>query len=219
MEWLHLIHGFGLSASVLTALSLTMRNIKSLRSINLAGSLLLAMYGYLIRSYPVIALNLFTASVNIYYLWKLRLVSRIPDVFDVMFVDPEEDDYVRHFILFHEKDICRFFPSFDVDPVEGTLAGSECCFILRETIPVSLVVFRRDVGDEIAILLDYAVPAYRDMQNAKFFFETVATRIASPGMFFSAVGEVPAHTKYLRRLHFEEVGKRDDGAVLFQKKV
>jgi hypothetical protein len=219
MEWSHVIHGFGLFASALVVLSFTMRNIKSLRLINLTAALLLVIYGYLIKAYPIIVLNLFSGGINVYYLWRLRLVSRMPDIFDVMFVDPGEDDYVRRFILFYEEDIHRFFPSFDPDPVTGTLVESECCFILRETMPVSLVVFRKEMGDEIAILLDYAVPAYRDMKNAKFFFETVAARIASPGTFFSAVGEVPAHTKYLRRLNFEKVGSRSDGAVLFQKKV
>jgi hypothetical protein len=212
------IHGFGLAASILVAVSISMRNIKWLRIINLAGSLLFVLYGYWIESLPVVLLNVFTAGVNIYYFFKLRTAMR-SDYFDIMFTDVSTDEYVIHFLAFYGDDIIRFFPSFDPDPEIGTLAGTECCFILRKTLPVSLVAFRRELGDEIAILLDYAIPEYRDLKNARFFFNTAAERIASPGMYFSAAGEVPAHISYLRRLGFEEVGQRADNAVLFQKKV
>ncbi|MDR1374845.1 MAG: hypothetical protein LBJ24_07725 [Treponema sp.] len=214
MNWSDLIHGFGLFASVLVALSLAMRNLKSLRMLNLAGSLLFMVYGYCIKSYPVIVLNLFTVGVNTAYLLKWWNFGRRPN-FDMLSVDPLEDPYVQRFLLFYDGDIARFFPSFD----SKKLNGVKGYFILRETMPVSLVLFRKDIGDEFAILLDYAIPAYRDFKNARFFFSTAAARIASPGMFFSAVGEVPAHISYLRRMGFDEVGRRSDGAALFQKKV
>jgi hypothetical protein len=195
-----------------------MKNIKWLRILNLIGSFAFAAYGISIHSLPVILLNVFTVGVNIYYLYKLTKDSRKPETFEILFVDPLADSYVRRFILFYREDIARFFPSFDPNPETGTLAGTECCFILRETLPVSLIAFRRFPGEEIAILLDYAVPAYRDLKNARFFFETVSSRIAVPGAVFSAAGEVPAHAGYLRRLGFTETGKTD-GAILFQKKI
>jgi hypothetical protein len=213
MDWSNVIHGFGLFASILVALSLTMRNLKSLRVLNLTGSLVFAVYGYCIKSYPVIILNLFTIGVNIFYLIRLRWNGSRPS-FDIMFVDPLEDPYVQRFLLFYGEDISRFFPSFDAEKLDEVTG----CFILRETLPVSLVLFKKDIGGELAILLDYAIPAYRDFKNARFFFSSAAARIASPGMFFSAAGEVPAHTSYLRRMGFDEVGRRSDGAILFQKK-
>ncbi|MDR2029709.1 MAG: YgjV family protein [Treponema sp.] len=216
MDWSLFIEWFGIFASVLVAVSITMKNIKWLRVLNLTGSFTFAVYGICIRSLPVILLNIFTVGINIYYLIKLRQDSRKPETFDVLFVNPLSDEYVRRFILFHREDISRFFPSFDPNPETGTLAGAECCFILRETLPVSLVAFRRGPGDEIAILLDYAIPAYRDLKNARFFFETVSARIAVPGAVFTAAAEVPAHVKYLRRMGFAETGKTG-GAVLFQR--
>jgi hypothetical protein len=212
MNWLDFIHGFGLLASVLVALSLTMRNIKNLRILNLTGSLVFTVYGFCIKSYPVIILNLFTVGVNVAYL--VKFLRNFSPSFDILPVDPREDPYVQRFLHFYGKDISRFFPSFGSEKLDGVKGY----FILRETLPVSLVLFRRDIGDEFAILLDYAIPAFRDFKNAKFFFSTAAARIASPGMFFSAVGEVPAHVSYLRRMGFDEVGRRPDGAVLFQKK-
>jgi hypothetical protein len=218
MNWAVFIEWFGIFASILVAVSITMKNLKWLRIMNLIGSFAFAVYGICIRSLPVILLNIFTVGANIYYLLKLRKDSRRPETFDSLFVDPVSDDYVRRFILFHGEDISRFFPSFDPNPETGTLAGTECCFILRETLPVSLVAFRRGPGEEIAILLDYAVPAYRDFKNAKFFFETVSSRISVPGAVFRAAGEVPAHANYLHRMGFVETG-RTDRAVLFQKEI
>jgi hypothetical protein len=214
MDWSNFIHGFGLCASILVALSLTMRNLKTLRILNLTGSLAFAIYGFFIKSYPVVILNLFTVGINIVYLIKFRWNSKRRPSFDIMFVDPLEDPYVQRFLLFYGEDISRFCPSFN--PEE--LGETKGCFILRETQPVSLVLFKREIGDEIAILLDYAIPAYRDFKNAKFFFSTATARIASPGMFFSAASEVPAHASYLRRMGFDEVGRRSDGTALFQKK-
>jgi hypothetical protein len=120
-----------------------------------------------------------------------------------------------YFFKAHGEDIRRFFPSLDTDPKNGPLAGCECCFILRETLPVSVVAFRWEKG-EIEILLDYAIPSYRDFKNAEFFFRQVSTLIAIPGTALNARGEVPAHTAYLRRMGFEEIGK-EGAAVLFRK--
>jgi hypothetical protein len=217
MNWSLFIEWFGIFASILVAVSITMRNIKWLRIVNLIGSLTFALYGIGIRSLPVILLNVFTVGANIYYLFKIRRDVQKPETFDVLFVDPALDEYVRRFVLFHGDDISRFFPSFDSNSETGTLAGAECCFILRETLPVSLVAFRRR-EEEIAILLDYAIPAYRDFKSAKFFFETVISRIAMSGTVCSAAGEVPAHINYLRRMGFSETG-RTDRTVLFQKKI
>jgi hypothetical protein len=58
----------GYSASVLVAVSLTMRTLTRLRVINMVGSLLFTIYGFIIGAYPVAVLNAFIVLVNIYYL-------------------------------------------------------------------------------------------------------------------------------------------------------
>ncbi|QQO09107.1 YgjV family protein [Breznakiella homolactica] len=218
MSWAVFVEWFGVLSSVLVAVSLTMKNIKWLRIMNLIGSFCFAVYGFCIVSFPVMILNVFTVGVNIFYLIRMQKDYRKPSVFDVIAVDPKQDEYVRRFLRFSNDDIRRFFPSYNSDPETGTLAGAECCFILRETLPVSLVAFRREKDNEIAILLDYAVPAYRDLKNARFFFETAATSIAPKGSVFTAAAEVPAHESYLRRIGFTEIG-RTGSAVLFRKEV
>jgi hypothetical protein len=214
VNWDLIIEAAGIFASVVVAASIAIRSIKWLRIVNLAGSVLFAVYGVLIFSVPIMIINVFTIIVNIYYL--VPLISQRPVSYDVLFTDVANDEYIRYFLRFHADDIKHFFPSFDPDPDSGTIAGVECCFTLRETLPVAFVAFRRGEG-EVAILLDYAIPAYRDLKNGVFFCESVCYRIAEPGTVFTARGEVPAHCAYLRKLGFEEAGS--DGSVLLFRKV
>ena len=58
----------GYTASVLVALSMMMRQISHLRLLNLAGAVCFLCYGVLIRSHPIILLNVFIIAVNLYYL-------------------------------------------------------------------------------------------------------------------------------------------------------
>jgi hypothetical protein len=70
METTSILEMIGYLASVLVAISLMMRSLTKLRVINLSGSLLFAVYGFLIGAYPVAALNAFIVGVNVFYLWK-----------------------------------------------------------------------------------------------------------------------------------------------------
>lgn len=200
------IEWFGTFASVVVAASLTMKNIKRLRVLNLVGSLAFAVYGLLISSWPVLGLNAFIVVVNLYYLYRMARAEGRAETFDVLYVDPLRDEYVRRFLETHRQDIRRFFPAFEGT---DTLAGAEVCFILREALPVSLVATRRLPTGEVELLLDYAVPAYRDYKNARFFFDMASSRVVSGVgaggvVVFVATSKVPAHASYLRRMGFRE---------------
>ncbi|WP_229839030.1 YgjV family protein [Deinococcus piscis] len=65
-EWL------GYAASVFVGISLLMGDMHRLRVINLIGCVLFTVYGLMIGAYPVAAMNLFGAGVNIYHLLRLR---------------------------------------------------------------------------------------------------------------------------------------------------
>ena len=212
----NLREAIGIAASILVSASLCMKHIKGLRIINLSGSIIFIVYGFLIRSPSILLLNGFTVIVNTYYLLRIKAETGRSDLFDVLFVDSIEDDTLQRFVRFHGEDICRFNPSFNPDLKTGTLVGAECCFILRETMPVSLVAYKRGEDEEITILVDYVIPAFRDFKNAEFFFSNVAGRIASPGSVFLAKGEMPAHTSYLKRIGFIESGR--EGKITYFRK-
>jgi hypothetical protein len=206
----------GIIATLMVSASLCMKNIKGLRILNLAGSAIFIGYSFLINSLSVFLLNSFAVMVNAYYLIRMKSKSAKTDLFDVLFIDSIEDDILRRFVRFHGEDITRFNPSFDPALTSGTLAGAECCFILRETLPVSLIAYKRGEDGEIIILVDYVIPSFRNFKNARFFFSTVANRIASPGSVFLTKGEVAAHINYFKRMGFIETG-RDGQAVLLRK--
>ena len=208
----------GYAGSLLVCFSLCIKHIKGLRIVNMIGSIIFIIYGFLITARPVMVLNGFAVIVNIYYLLQIKNESGRSDIFDVLFVHSIENDILQRFVRFHGDDICRFNPSFNPDLKTGTLVGAEYCFILRETLPVSLVAYKRGEDEEIDILLDYVIPAFRDFKNAQFFFSNVINRIAVPGSVFIARGEVKAHTNYLKRIGFVETGKKGN-VTYFRKAV
>ena len=57
------------AASILVALSLMMSKIVTLRIINLIGAALFFLYGILIDSIPVAAMNGFIVLINVYFLF------------------------------------------------------------------------------------------------------------------------------------------------------
>ena len=207
----------GIAASILVSVSLCMKHIKGLRIINLAGSAIFLCYGVLLHALSIILLNGFSVAVNVYYLLQMKNETTRQDLFDALFIDSVDDEILQRFVRFHEDDICRFNPSFNSDMKTGTLVDAECCFILRETLPVSLGAYKREENGEISILVDYVIPAYRDMKNAQFFFSNVVNRIAAPGSVFTARAEVKAHAGYLKRLGFIEANK--EGTVTYFRKV
>jgi len=66
-----LVEWIGYIASLIVLISLVMSSVKRLRWINLTGSLIFAVYGVLISSYPVAVMNLGIVLVNTYYLYQI----------------------------------------------------------------------------------------------------------------------------------------------------
>jgi len=62
----------GYAASIMVAISLTMKDIVKLRILNFIGCALFTAYGLMIDSWPVVLTNGFIACVNIYFLAKMQ---------------------------------------------------------------------------------------------------------------------------------------------------
>ncbi|MEI8092845.1 MAG: hypothetical protein WCG80_01395 [Spirochaetales bacterium] len=186
----------GTFSSVVVAISLTMKNLRWLRTVNLVGALFFSVYGLLIQSWPVFGLNAFIVVINTYYLVQL---ARQKDNFSLLEVKfPESDALLGQFLAHHSQDILRFQPEFTAED----LKGSRVIFLLREVLPVSLFVCRKE-GDTQRILLDYAIPAWRDFQTARFFFnEGVRELDWEKNGKFVAETRVKAHEAYLKRVGF-----------------
>jgi hypothetical protein len=193
---LQIIEYFGTLASVVVAISLMMKNIKRLRLLNLAGSGLFAAYGAAIGSIPVCALNLFCVGIDAWYLVRMR---RERSSFALMRVEPGESEYLESFLGFYAGDIARFAPDF----ANEDLQGSSAIFVLRDMVPAGLVIYRKTDDGAVALLLDYATPAYRDYKSAEYFFDAAARDIAGKGKaIFRASAATKVHQAYLERMGF-----------------
>ncbi|WP_375748193.1 YgjV family protein [Vibrio sp. HN007] len=61
----------GYAASIMVAISLTMKDIVKLRVLNFVGCTFFVIYGLMIGALPVVATNAFIAVVNVYFLAKM----------------------------------------------------------------------------------------------------------------------------------------------------
>ncbi len=207
-QWIQII---GYSGSFLIALSLSMKSISRLRKINLIGASTFAFYGFLMQAYPVLILNSFIALVDIYYLVQMR---RKKDYFELLPIRTTQSPFLLRFLEYHREDIKRFFPEFTFDPSKDYLIA----FVLRNLMPVSLFIAKKEAGDTLRICLDYSIPAYRDRQNAHYlyhrgqdFFRNLNYR------FLITCSDIAAHQKYLQKMGFQKDNKR--GGNWFKKEL
>jgi hypothetical protein len=189
-EWI------GYAGSILIAASLLMDNIWKLRWINLAGALLFTVYGLCLRSYPVLLLNAFIAGADAYYLYR---ISTRRDYFSLVPIAPDRSAIRDEFLKYYRADIARYFPEFDW----RRLSQPQSIFVLRNLMPVGLFVYEPQSAGVVNIVMDYVIPDYRDLKNARFFYAANQTTLREQGFrTFAACSGVKAHQGYLRKMGF-----------------
>ncbi len=189
------IEYYGTAASVIVAVSLTQKNIKRLRILNLIGAAAFSGYGFMIEAWPVLGLNAFICIIDLYYLIEMR---RKKNYFELLYIEnPGESVYLKKFLEFYFEDIKSFMPDFNA----SIPSDSEAVFILRDLLPVSLVLYRKNITG-IEILADYAIPSYRDMKNAQFFFGKIAETITDAEGVFTTNPGSSLHNRYLEKIGF-----------------
>ena len=78
MEAINAVEIIGYFASIMVAISLTMKNIIWLRWLNFVGCTLFVIYGVFISAWPVAGMNAFVAGINIYHLIKIYRAKANP---------------------------------------------------------------------------------------------------------------------------------------------
>ena len=195
MEWQEII---GYTGSALIAISLMMKNIFKLRKVNLIGASTFAVYGLLVQAYPVLILNSFIAIVDIYYLMEMYLKK---DAFHLMPVLDHNHLYLNEFLDYHRSDIQKFSPEFNLDKI----SNANCFFVLRNIMPVGIFIYVNINPGEANILLDYAIPDYRDMKNAEYLYYAESKFLRENAIInLRAESSVKEHRKYLKKLGFIE---------------
>lgn len=191
----------GYVASVLVAVSLMMSAIIKLRVVNMIGAFTFSVYGILIGSIPVAAMNGFIVLINIYFLIKLY---RDKEYFKLLNVD-KESKYLEEFLHFYRDEIKTYQPDFDFDkPYNFSL------FILRDMIPAGLILGSKDESGELKLDLDFVIPNFRDFKIGDYLFEDKLNYFREMGIskILAASGNED-HNRYLERTGFNKV--RPDG--------
>lgn len=188
-EWI------GYVASLIVLVSLVMSSVKRLRWINLGGSLVFAVYGILIKSYPVAVMNFGIVVVNCYYLYHMYTqkdaLKIIPIKNDIAYLDTFVNYYKNDMKKFMKVDINTFF---DHEYIKF--------FVTRNTVPAGLFVGKIN-KDTLEVLIDYTIPAYRDFKIGLFIYQDKDKHFTHLGIrtLISAKG-TDKHQSYLERMGF-----------------
>ncbi len=193
----------GYLASAIVLISLLMSSAKKLRFINLIGSAIFAVYGFLIGSFPVGIMNASIAIINIYYLYKMYNTK---DYFRTLPID-KQSEYLKYFFKFYKSDIDKYFATSDVDVDSSDISF----YILRNVVPAGFFVGNKFNKNTLRIDFDYVVPTYRDFKMGEYIYKEQKHIFLDKG-FHSLISftDNEKHEKYLKKMGFipyEELDK------------
>lgn len=163
MGWLDVL---GWAGSALLIYSLMQERVLRFRWLNLVASVVLVIFNAVLGIWPMVAMNVVLAGINVWFIRRLASERHSDLAFDVLEVGPL-DEYLRHTLRVHAEDIEKFQPGFVWD---GAAPGHTAYLVEHgaETVGVVLV---RDAGDGVAeVELDYVTPRFRDFSPGEFVF-------------------------------------------------
>lgn len=199
MEKRFTIELIGYVASALIAVSMMLSSILRLRLINLAGALAFTVYGILIGAIPVAILNGLIVVVNAHFLLRMM---RAKEYFHCLSLRPESG-YLGYFLGFYGNDIRQSFPDFEPRGGENQMV----LFILRDCAPAGVFIAEHEAGGVLRVMLDYAIPRYRDFKIGRFLFVEQADFFRQHGIREIVVSPRTADFgAYLIRVGFEPTG-------------
>lgn len=188
----------GWVASALVVLSLMATSVVRLRLIGLAASAAFIVYAVLIDSWPIVITN---AVVAVIHVWRLRGLVELDEYFDVLPVQPDSA-YLAYFCEFHRDDIRKFVPGYAYEPRDDQVA----VFVLRNMVPAGVLIGVRS-GDRVEVLLDYAIPRYRDFKVGRFLYSAASGVFSDPEVRrVRAEAHTSRHRAYLKRMGFRTEG-------------
>lgn len=192
----------GYLASLIILVSLLMSSVKKLRWINLLGSLIFMVYGYLNQVYPVAVMNGGIVIINVVYLFQMY---KKKDYFRITPLD-EHKHYFDYFMSFYESDI----KSFIKEPYDLSKPDLMKIFILRNTVPAGVFIGKASETGDLEVYVDYVTPQYRDFKVGNFLFENEKQMFLDKGIkrLVSAPG-TEKHEKYLIKMGFDKVIDQD----------
>ncbi len=204
-----------LIASILTAISLTVKSLYKMRWLNLFGCIGFTIYGVMIHAWPLAIVNFYIAIIDALGIIKLKNSDKSTFYFGMLGDIGEK--YFEQFYQFYEDDIRSFFP--DVSYKDLQLADTYVLF--RDMIPVGIFSIKRKDQDTIAqVLMDYVIPRYRDGQFGFTMYVKKVYVFRDLGITkFEAFTKVPAHADYLKRMGFVQSDNQENGNIHLTKSI
>ncbi|REL24583.1 hypothetical protein DYD21_18530 [Rhodohalobacter sp. SW132] len=197
----------GYVASVLVAISLMMSKIVQLRIVNLVGAATFSLYGILISSIPVAAMNGFIVLINIYYLSK---IFRGQEYFKILSVGTESE-YLNEFLSFYKKEIKKFQPGFRGKQADWNFSF----FVLRDMVPAGVLAGTLQNGT-LKMDLDFVSPSYRDFKIAEYVYRDQLNYMREKGV--KEIVTPPGSEKH--NAYLEEAGfSKDERTGEYKQKV
>jgi hypothetical protein len=122
--------------------------------------------------------------------------------FELFEVRSFDSAYFVKFLDSYKKDIKTFFSEFDISKLNNSF---NAVFISRNMVSVGLFIFKKTNNKEIEIVLDYTIPAYRDLKNAMFLYHSYKEKFKKEGFnLFIVKNSVKSHHKYLKKMGFKQ---------------
>ncbi len=197
MDYIQII---GYVASAIIAVSMTMSSIVKFRWINLAGASSFLLYGILFNAIPIVILNAFIISVDIFYLIRIYTKKELFTTIEVRSINK----YLLEFLKFNKKEIEKFFPGFTYKPELNTISF----FVLRNMAVAGIFLAHKIDKRTLSVGLDFVIPQYRDYKNAKFVYHRLKKQFIDDGIErIVVVPQTYNHIKYLKKIGFKKNGE------------
>ena len=191
----------GYAASLLVAISLMMSGIVKLRIVNMVGAVTFTVYGLLINSMPVAAMNAFIVFVNIYHLVN---IFQKKSEFELITVR-SENPVLKHFLQYHLDEIKDHQPAYDAD--------NEYSFnlmIFNKMAPVGVVCGNRE-NDVLNVDLDFVIPSHRDFKAGEYLYKDRKDFFLDRGIRVIRASEGDnEHNRYLKKMGFTGISTGED---------
>lgn len=190
LEWM------GYAASLIVLISLLMSSIIKLRFLNLFGSCVFSIYGFLIGALPVGIMNLAIVLINVYYLMR---IYHSKEYFKLMSIDGT-DPYVKGFLEFYSEEIQKY------TAFHNTGSWDISFLILRNMVPAGIFLASAYDAQTLKIDLDFVIPEYRDFKTGAFIYGKQRNHFLERGYSrFICTASNPKYVQYLKRMGFTEV--------------
>lgn len=201
-----------LIASILTAISLTVKSLYKMRWLNLFGCIGFTIYGALINAWPLAIVNGYIAIIDALGIIKLKNSDKSTFYFGELGDIGEK--YFEQFYQFYEDDIRSYFP----DVSYSDLKTAKTYVLFRDMIPVGIFSIKQN-GNIAQVLMDYVVPRYRDGQFGFTMYVKKVYVFRDLGITkFEAFTRVQSHVDYLKKMGFT-IENQEDGNMHLVKKL